>query len=217
MFESKIYVELLSPRYGAESARALYNTAYAMTTCTMNERSLDYDEEDTSRYEELIKKLIDKNHTSVLEHLNYTFSIEGISRALLQEISRHRHTSPTVQSTRWALKKMECSDPSKCIYIPEELDDIDRARYIEACMHLLLLRKELSKKYTNDIAKYATVESMLTKEVLTVNARSLINMFELRTSPAALKEFKDLMYKIYLALPQTHVFIFKKYEERFKA
>ncbi len=57
------------------------------------------------------KELIDRvgnkfKHASTLEHLNYTFYIQGISRACLQEVARHRHTSPSVKSTRYTLKEL---------------------------------------------------------------------------------------------------------------
>lgn len=46
-------------------------------------------------------------HASTLEHLVYNFSIEGISRALLQELSRHRMASLSVKSTRYTLKELK--------------------------------------------------------------------------------------------------------------
>ena len=45
-------------------------------------------------------------HASILEHLNYSFYIEGMSRACLQELSRHRHTSPSVKSSRYTISEL---------------------------------------------------------------------------------------------------------------
>jgi thymidylate synthase (FAD) len=54
---------------------------------------------------ELINRVGNKfKHSSTLEHLNYTFYISGVSRALLQELSRHRIASLSVKSTRYTLK-----------------------------------------------------------------------------------------------------------------
>ena len=54
----------------------------------------------------LIDRIGNKNkHASTLEHLYYNFTIEGVSRALLQELARHRHQSLSVQSTRYTLSK----------------------------------------------------------------------------------------------------------------
>ena len=44
-------------------------------------------------------------HSSTIEHLNYSFDIDGISRAVLQELARHRIASYTVKSTRYVLSK----------------------------------------------------------------------------------------------------------------
>lgn len=45
-------------------------------------------------------------HASTLEHLSYSFFIKGISRALLQELSRHRIASLSVKSSRYTLKEL---------------------------------------------------------------------------------------------------------------
>ena len=57
------------------------------------------------------KELIDRvgnkfKHASTLEHLNYNFYIQEISRACLQELARHRHASFSVKSTRYTLKEL---------------------------------------------------------------------------------------------------------------
>lgn len=45
-------------------------------------------------------------HASTIEHLSYSFDIDGISRACLQQVCRHRISSYTVQSTRYVLNKL---------------------------------------------------------------------------------------------------------------
>lgn len=46
-------------------------------------------------------------HASTIEHLYYNFDIDGISRAVLQELARHRHQNLTVKSTRYTLKDLK--------------------------------------------------------------------------------------------------------------
>lgn len=129
-------------------------------------------------------------HESVFEHLQYTFIIENFSRSMLQEISRHRIASPSVQSTRWALKKI--INGTKNI---DELfrhtgnSDIDELSRLQIEKLIKLIN---SKKIKNDISKYALPESFLTAEVLTINCRSLWNLFNLRISDRALWEFKEV-------------------------
>jgi thymidylate synthase ThyX len=73
-------------------------------------------------------------------------------------------------------------------------------------------RNIITEKYTNDIGKYLVMDNLYTKELITINARSLLNMFWLRTDPKALKEFRDIMKYIYKVLPECHKFIYKQYD-----
>ena len=57
---------------------------------------------------ELINRVGNKNkHKSTLEHLVYTFDVDGISRACLTELARHRIASYSVKSTRYTLKELK--------------------------------------------------------------------------------------------------------------
>ena len=60
----------------------------------------------------LIERVGNKlKHASVLEHLSYTFDISDVSRALLQELARHRMASLTVKSTRYTLNELKSEEP----------------------------------------------------------------------------------------------------------
>ena len=56
----------------------------------------------------LFRHITRSGHTSTLEHITYTFAIEGVSRALLAQLTRHRHLSFSVQSQRYV--RMGSSD-----------------------------------------------------------------------------------------------------------
>lgn len=49
----------------------------------------------------LIRQLLASGHMSPLEHANFTFAIEDVSRSLLAQITRHRIASFSVQSQRY--------------------------------------------------------------------------------------------------------------------
>jgi thymidylate synthase (FAD) len=50
----------------------------------------------------LFRHIVNSGHTSTLEHLSFTFAIEGVSRALLAQLTRHRvGFSFSVQSQRY--------------------------------------------------------------------------------------------------------------------
>ena len=50
---------------------------------------------------EFISRLMNMGHESVLEHVSFTFGVEGVSRVLLAQLTRHRIASFSVQSQRY--------------------------------------------------------------------------------------------------------------------
>lgn len=154
-------------------------------------------------------------HKSVLEHLFYNFDIKGISRACLQELSRHRMASLSVKSTRYTLKELNKEDS----FLPLCKDTYKRAeKFIILQGHELIdfnaihslenLRLAIKQGIANDIAKYIIPECYKTELVWSINARSLQNFLELRTAKVALKEIRELAYSVYKALPQEHLYLF---------
>ncbi|AJC89916.1 FAD-dependent thymidylate synthase [Campylobacter subantarcticus] len=164
------------------------------------------------------KELIDRvgnkfKHASTLEHLNYTFYIQGISRACLQEVARHRHTSPSVKSTRYTLKELRNEsefkkndfENAKRYLVLTGNEVVDNAS-IKALENLRLI---LQNSISLDIAKYCLPESYKTELTLTINARSLQNFITLRSSKSALWEIRNLANALFENLPEEHQFIFK--------
>lgn len=164
------------------------------------------------------KELIDRvgnkfKHASTLEHLNYTFYIQGISRACLQELARHRHASLSVKSTRYTLKELR-NEPEfrqndferarKYIVLSED-ERVDNAS-IAALENLRLI---LQTSISLDIAKYCLVESYKTELTWTVNARALQNFLHLRSGKSALWEIRNLANALFKALPDEHKFLFE--------
>ena len=156
----------------------------------------------------LIDRVGNKNkHSSTLEHLNYTYDIEGISRAVLQELSRHRMASLSVKSTRYTLKELkETGRDDVAKFIVMGKNGMVNSR---SCIQLLEIKCMLDLGISNDVVKYMLPESYKTSLVWTINARSLQNFLKLRTSKAALGEIRELAYNIYEALPEEHKYLFE--------
>lgn len=167
-----------------------------------------------------MERVVNKHkHSSTAEHIIYQFDIDGFSRAVLQEMSRHRMQSPTVKSSRYTLGELKNETGISAIF-DYDLDgawgiaskylvatgnlDVDNAS-IAALQRLQLL---LVQGVSNDKAKYAMPESYKTSMVLTVNARSLQNLLSLRTSKATLWEFRELAHLMYKQIPDDHKFLF---------
>jgi thymidylate synthase (FAD) len=88
---------------------SLETCAHAIRTCW---QSYDKSDQGGPKDRELIDRVGNKfKHASTLEHLFYTFYVQGISRALLQELARHRIASLSVKSTRYTLKELKDEAP----------------------------------------------------------------------------------------------------------
>ncbi len=185
--------------------------AHAIRTCW---QSFDKSDAGGPKDQELIDRVGNKyKHASTLEHLVYTFYIQDISRALLQELARHRMASLSVKSTRYTLKELKNIEPfneedfegaSRFIVLTGD-ERVDQAS-IKALNNLQALLKE---GISNDIAKYALPECYKTELTWTINARSLQNFLSLRSSKSALWEIRKLAKKVFEALPQDHRYLFE--------
>ena len=154
----------------------------------------------------LIGRIIDSDHTSTLEHLNFTFAVSGISRAMLAELSRHRHSSLSVRSTRYTLKK-SLSVPIPELVVSSGDKEVDKIidNTMMAIVELCKRRPDIGR----DVIKYAIPEALRVDLYWTINARSLRNVFKLRTSPAALPEFRQFCKQVWGELPDQVKFIFQ--------
>ncbi len=186
--------------------------AHAIRTCW---QSFDKSDEGGEKDKALIDRVGNKyKHASTLEHLVYTFYISGVSRALLQELARHRMASPSVKSTRYTLKELKNAEPfdendykgaEKFIVLTEN-ELVDTAS-IKALNNLQAILKE---GVGNDLAKFCLPESYKTELTWTINARSLQNFIELRSNKAALWEIQTLAKELYALLPTEHQYLFQE-------
>lgn len=185
--------------------------AYAIRTCW---QSFDKSDEGGEKDKALIDRVGNKyKHASTLEHLVYTFYVKGISRALLQELARHRMASLSVKSTRYTLKELKNIEPfkendyenAKQFIVLTGNNLVDTAS-IKALNNLQTILKE---GISNDIAKFCLPESYKTELTWTINARSLQNFIELRSNKSALWEIREMAQKLFNALPNDHQYLFK--------
>lgn len=156
-------------------------------------------------------------HASTLEHLSYNFEISDISRALLQEWSRHRIMSQSVQSTRYTLGK-ELKNATLSFDTCDQFlvltgnESVDKASFEALCNLQQLVRDNIS----NDLLKYVMPESYKVQLTATINARSLQNFLSLRINHKhALWEIVQLAENIALSLPNDHKYLYKNIIEEF--
>lgn len=161
-----------------------------------------------------VKMLAKMGHESPLEHASFTFGIEGVSRSLLAQITRHRIASYSVQSQRYVKN-------SNCEYvIPPEIEkNIDAKKEFVNFMADVQDKYEkltdlLKKQHINELteegrlneaeidkaaekmaiedARYVLPNAYTTKIICTFNARSLLNFFSHRCCNRAQWEIREL-------------------------
>lgn len=151
--------------------------------------------------ETMINNLINMNHESPLEHVTFTFGVEGVSRTLTHQLVRHRIASFSQQSQRYV--KL---DQFKYV-MPPEIDKIPELKrnYI-AVMKFnqlfydyttnQLMKNGRTEKEAIEDARYIFPNACETKIIFTMNARTLLNFFSLRSCNRAqweIRELSDLM------------------------
>ena len=163
--------------------------------------------------EAFLQKLVELGHESPIEHVTYTFGIEGVSRSLLAQITRHRIASFSVQSQRYVMEtNMQYVTPPEIAAIPEAAEKYQKAMAdAEASYHELtailkekhlkeMLASGMSEKAANSAAEKKAIEDARfvlpnaceTKMIVTMNARSLYNFFHLRCCNRAQWEIREV-------------------------
>ncbi len=167
-------------------------------------------EEKTTKF---LNMLTDLGHASPVEHASFTFGIEGVSRTLLAQITRHRIASYSVQSQRYVrLDDFRYVVPPEIEAIPEakqafidamnedarryldlvkKLEEAHTAEYMAQGMEEKAARAKASK-LANEDARFVLPNACETKMVVTMNVRSLNNFFSLRCCNRAQWEIREL-------------------------
>ncbi len=162
---------------------------------------------------DFVKMLASFGHESPIEHVSFTFGIEGVSRSLLAQITRHRLASFSVQSQRYVKQeKFEYITPPEITADPEtaevfadamqdslnaynRLADMLEERHYQTFlaqgMPEKTARSKAEKKAIED-ARFVLPNACETKMVMTMNARSLLNFFRMRCCNRAQWEIRAL-------------------------
>ncbi len=139
-----------------------------------------------------LRNLVSVGHLSPAEHANFTFAIEGVSRALSHQLVRHRIASYSQKSQRYVNEQdFTYITPPSIAANPEAA----------AVFHAQIARlqeayRELARVVPREDARYLLPNATETKLVCTFNARSLFNFFRLRCCRRAQWEIRDLAYRM---------------------
>mgnify|MGYP004605597957 FL=1 len=151
--------------------------------------SVCYDSEPTETYR-IAKGCKATGHRSVLEHISFTFHVTGVSRALLAQLSRHRHISLSVRSQRYCSEdNFDYVNPFGEQHGGDVFDDM-----MSNIANDYKLLKNLGA--ANEDARAVLPNACCTELYVTINARSLIEMSHLRLCTRAQAEIRSMFQLI---------------------
>lgn len=167
-------------------------------------------EEKTSGF---VRMLAEMGHESPIEHVSFTFGIEGVSRALLAQITRHRIASYSVQSQRYVREdsfpyvmppEVEADPDARAEFeqaMQAAQDRYDRLASILKARHTARLTEagveekaaaRQAEKLAIEDARFVLPNACATKMIVTMNARSLLNFFAHRCCNRAQWEIREV-------------------------
>lgn len=185
---------------------------------------------DKENIEKFLNMLLDLGHESPVEHVSFTFAIEGVSRSLTHQLVRHRIASYSQQSQRYVKldqfeyiipPSIEEDERAREIFIKameedqrvyNELVDVLSKKHYEKLISEGKSEKEakkLSEKMAIEDARYVFPNACETKIVVTMNARSLLNFFRHRCCNRAQWEIHNLADEMLKKVREVAPTIFK--------
>ncbi|MPQ42366.1 FAD-dependent thymidylate synthase [Clostridium tarantellae] len=177
-------------------------------------------EENTEKF---LNMLMSYGHASPIEHVSFTFAVEGVSRSLTHQLVRHRIASYSQQSQRYVKLEqfeyivppaIEENEEAKILFIKamkesqnsyDEIAKILKEKYI--CQGI---NDKMAEKKAIEDARYVFPNACETKVVFTMNARSLINFFHHRCCERAQWEIRELAKQMVYQVREVAPILFKK-------
>lgn len=159
-------------------------------------------DENTNKF---LNMLMSLGHESPIEHVSFTFCVEGVSRSLTHQLVRHRIASFSQQSQRYVKldqfeyivpPAIEANEEAKVLFVKsmeesqkayDEIASKLKDSYIKSGLDV----KVAEKKAIED-ARYVFPNACETKVIFTMNARSLMNFFHHRCCERAQWEIRNM-------------------------
>lgn len=155
--------------------------------------------------EKRVANCVKMGHTSILEHAKFTLRVEGISRACMAQLTRHRMASFCVESQRYNRYDLSGND---WYVVPEAFTEEKLVGdfMLESWYGKMMenaaanYRRALDEGIKPEDARYLLPEATKTNLFVTMNARELFHFLDMRADKAAQWEIRELAYAIMDAL-----------------
>lgn len=177
------------------------------------ELELDSEYMDLEKKYNLVKEVLKSGHQSIAEHVQFTFAIEGISRACSHQLVRHRHCTFSQQSQRYVEIKENLNEIEEHQNNVQRRPDCPNIKWLEnlihkyfvinsgiefeACLSALYNYLELIEGGCSpEDARTVLPNATKTNIVMSVNLRELIHICHLRLCSRAQTEIRTLFNEI---------------------
>lgn len=172
----------------------------AIRQCYSHKTAIEVLETESEKYfgergkegERLFKQIVSSGHTSTLEHITFTFAVENVSRALLAQLTRHRHISFSVQSQRYVKLSSDSRSGGFDYVAPETIIGSDKLESIHFGTQELFdeAMKSIQGYYNRLIklgipqedARAVLPNAATTNLVMTLNLRTALEFYNKRKS-----------------------------------
>ena len=161
----------------------------------------------TAQVENLLNKIVEMEHLSTLEHVSFTFAVEGVSRVLTHQLVRHRIASYSQQSQRYVSEhEFEYIMPPSISANPLAKEKFEQLMSNIRSTYDQLVELGINK----EDARYCLANATETKIVVTMNARTLLHFFQLRCCVRAQWEIRNLADAMLIEVKKVAPLLFKK-------
>jgi thymidylate synthase (FAD) len=163
--------------------------AAALTSTKSGSPSEILEKMDAETAKRIIKRVTGYGHVSVIEHAFFTFSIEGVSRAMTHQLVRHRIASFTQQSQRY----VTYDTLEKYVTPPSITNNEEAQKIFDETL------EKISETYQNllklgikkEDARFILPNAAKTNIIVTMNARELRHFFNLRCCTRSQWEIRE--------------------------
>ncbi len=206
--EKTMHVELIRHTLSPEETVAL-GAKLCYSSSGIDDLKTKIGEKDQTAF---IKRLLTMGHESVFEHASFTFGIEGVSRVLLAQLTRHRLASFSVQSQRYVSYKNGFG-----YIIPPKIRALGDKAVQEYKRQMEMMQTwyvEWQEKLggtgegSNEDARFVLPNACETRVLLTMNVRELRHFFSLRMCSRAQWEIRELATRMHLLCFKTAPYLF---------
>ena len=166
--------------------------------------------------DEFLKKVMAMGHLSPIEHVSFTFGVEGVSRSLLAQLTRHRIASFSVKSQRYVGAISKDGDVFNYI-IPQSVQAMgaEAVEVYEQQMRTLQgwydewIERMGDNTQGYEDARFVLPNAAETKLIMTMNARELLHFLSLRCCNRAQWEIRAMAWEMLTLLKNVAPTLFR--------